>query len=142
MKLTLDNETLTFDFFEDTRLLGIMAPVKNYLFCWHLKALGYDFRLNNEINKQLRKKNRTYYFSVYQHPENDFLNYYLFHNHCEGEYLLPEVKHIDYLLLMKGDVVDDEKCLESVNAIKSISCVQMVVELTNEMLKNKEHLVF
>ena len=32
MKLILDNNSLTEDFFADTRLLGIMAPVKNYYF--------------------------------------------------------------------------------------------------------------
>ena len=104
--------------------------------------LGYDFRLNNEIDKQLRKKNRDYYFSVYQHQENDFLKFYVFHNHCDGEYLLPEVRHVDFLFLMKGDYVDDERCNSIVTAIKSIGCVQMVVELTNETLKHKDHLVF
>lgn len=142
MKLVLDNESLTCDFFADTRLLGIMAPVKNYFFCWQLKALGYDFRLNSDIDRQLRRKNRMYYFSVYRHQENNFLDFYLYHNHCDGEFLLPEVRHIDFLLLMKGDIVDDEKCSDIVASLRSINCVQMVVEITEEMLRNKEHLVF
>jgi hypothetical protein len=33
MKLTLDNKDLTDGFFEDARLLGIMAPIKDYNFC-------------------------------------------------------------------------------------------------------------
>lgn len=37
-KLILDNEELTQGFFEDTRLLGIMAPIKDYQFCWQLNA--------------------------------------------------------------------------------------------------------
>lgn len=143
MKLTLDNATITDDFFSDTRLIGIIAPVKNYQFCWQLNnLLGYSFRLNTEIDKQLRKKNRQYFFSVYQHEENDFLKYYLFHNHCDGEYLLPEFRHMDFLLLFKGDYVDDNKCNNIITAIKSIASVQMVTELTNEKIKNKEHLVF
>ncbi len=143
MKHVLDNAALTDDFFEDTRLLGIMAPVRNYHFCWHINTLlGYHFRLNCDINKELRKKNRDYYFEVYQHNENDFLTYYLIHNQCSGEFLLPEVKHIDFIFFMKGDFVDTEKCNDIISSIKSIDCVQMVVELTNEMLKNKEHLVF
>ncbi|MEJ7684957.1 MAG: hypothetical protein WKG06_45350 [Segetibacter sp.] len=40
-----------------------MAPIKNYQFCWQLNnLLGYKFRLNTEIDKQLRKKNRQYFF--------------------------------------------------------------------------------
>jgi hypothetical protein len=143
MKLTLDNEAITDDFFTDTRLIGIMAPIKNYQFCWQLNnLLGFNFRLDTEIDKQLRKKNRQYFFSVYQHEENNFLKYYLFHNQCDGEYLLPEFKHLDFLLLMKGDYVDDNKCTHIITTIKSITSVQMVAELTNEKIKNKEHLVF
>lgn len=143
MKLTLDNEAITDDFFSDTRLVGIMAPIKNYQFCWQLNnLLGYRFRLNTEIDKQLRKKNRQYFFSVYQHEENSFLKYYLFHNHCDGEYLLPEFKHMDFLLLMKGDYVDDDKCNSIISYIKSIPAVQLVAELTTGKIKNKEHLVF
>jgi hypothetical protein len=143
MKLILDNEAITDDFFSDTRLIGIMAPVKNYQFCWQLNnLLGFNFRLNTEIDKQLRKKNRQYFFSVYQHEENNFLKYYLFHNHCDGEYLLPEFKHLDFLLLMKGDYVDDHRCNHIITNIRSMASVQMVAELTNEKIKNKEHLVF
>lgn len=143
MKLILDNEAIADDFFSDTRLIGIIAPIKNYQFCWQLnKLLGYNFRLNTEIDKQLRKKKRQYFFSVYQHKENSFLKYYLFHNHCDGEYLLPEFRHMDFLLLIKGDYIEDDKCKSIVALIKSIPAVQMVTELTNEKIKNKEHLVF
>ena len=143
MKLILNNEAIAADFFSDTRLIGIIAPIKNYQFCWQLNnLLGYNFRLNTEIDKQLRKKNRQYFFSVYQHEENSFLKYYLFHNHCDGEYLLPEFKHMDFLLLMKGDYVDANKCDSIITVINSIASVQLVTELTNEKIKNKEHLVF
>ncbi len=143
MKLILDNEAIADDFFSDTRLIGIMAAVKNYQFCWLLNnLLGYNFRLNTEIDKQLRKKNRQYFFSVYEHEENSFLKYYMFHNHCDGEYLLPEFKHMDFLLLLKGDYADNEKCNHIIAMVKSISVVQIAAELTTEKIKNREHLVF
>jgi hypothetical protein len=64
MKLTLDNKDLTDGFFEETKLLGIMAPIKDYLFCWQVNQLmGVDFRINNELEIQLKKKGRTYFFS-------------------------------------------------------------------------------
>ena len=143
MKLVLDNNVLTEDFFSDTRLLGIMAPVKNYYFCWLLNnLLGYGFRLDTDIDKPLRKKKRQYNFSVYTHSEDDFLKYHLFHNHCDGEYLLPEFRNIDFLLLMKGDFIEDSKCSDVIATIKNMPSVQMVIELTNEKIKNKQHLVF
>jgi len=144
MKLRLNIEELNDDFFEETRLLGITAPIKNYLFCWQLNNLvGFNFRLNNEIEIPLRRKDRTYHFSIYESKEaNSFLTHFLYHNYCDGEYLLPEFKHMDYLWLMKYDWVDDEKCNWIKQAIKSINGVQMVAELTNEQIKNKGNMVF
>ncbi|MCY7420996.1 MAG: IPExxxVDY family protein [Chitinophagaceae bacterium] len=144
MKLRLNQEAITDDFFEETRLLGIMAPIKNYQFCWQLNnLLGYNFRLSTDIEVQMMKKGRKYYFSLYHHVEkNSFLNHYIYHNHCNGEYLLPEFRHMDFLWLMKDDVVDDSKCMGLTTSIKSIAGVQLVAELTNEKIKNKGNLVF
>ena len=144
MKLVLNNAELTESFFEETRLLGIMAPIKDYQFCWHLNnLLGLDFRNNNEIEIQLTKKKRNYFFAVYEFPERtNTLVHYLYNNECDGEYLLPEFKHLDFLWLLKGDVVSDESLDHLVKSIKGITNVQLVVELTNEKIKNKEHLVF
>ena len=143
-KLRLNVDELNEDFFEDTRLLGITAPLKSYQFCWHLNnLLGYEFRLNPEIEVHLRKKERSYFFSVYQSAEsNSFLQHYVYHNQFDGEYLLPEFRHMDFLWLMKGDLVDDDKCNWIRQAINNISGVQLVVELTNEQIKNKGNMVF
>jgi hypothetical protein len=132
------------DFFEDTRLLGIMAPLKSYQLCLQLNALlGYQFRLNTDIDIHVRKKERNYYFSVYQSLEsNSFLEHYLYHNQFDGEYLLPEFRHIDFLWLMKGDLVDDDKCQFIRQTVNSIAGVQLVVELTNEQIKNKGNMIF
>jgi hypothetical protein len=56
--------------------------------------------------------------------------------------LLPEFKHLDFLWLMKGDIVYDEMLQQTMNGIKEINGVQLVVELTNQKIRNKEHLVF
>jgi len=101
-KLRLNIEELNEDFFYDTRLLGITAPVKNYQFCLQLNhLLCYRFRLNPGLEIHLRRKERSYYFSIYESKEpNSFLVHYLYHNQFDGEYLLPEFKHMDFLWLM------------------------------------------
>ena len=144
MKLVLDNKNLAEDFFEDTRLLGIMAPIKDYQLCWHLNILmRMDFRINNDIEIQLSKRERNYFFAVYEFSEpTGSLSHYLYNNRFDGEYLLPEFKHLDFLWLMKGDIVDEESLQHTINDIKEISGVQLVIELTNEKIRNKEHLVF
>lgn len=143
-KLILDKQQLTEDFFEDTRLLGIMAPVKDYQFCWHLNSsIGLNFRVNNDIEIRLTRKKRWYYFGVYEYCEpTRFLSHYVYNNQFDGEYLLPEFKHLDFLWLMKGDEVSDESLNETIQIIKGINNVQLVAELATGQIKSKENLVF
>jgi hypothetical protein len=143
-KLVLDTEKLTDEFFNDTRLLGIMAPQKDYQFCWQLNNnIGLNFRINNDMEIQLTRKKRKYFFTVYEYCEpTRFLSHYVYCNQFDGEYLLPEFKHLDFLWLMKGDEVPDDSLQETIQTIRSINSVQLVVELTNEKIINKENLVF
>jgi hypothetical protein len=144
MKLRLDNDELTSDFFGDTRLLGIVAPVKSYQFCWQLNNhLRFDFRINNQIEIQLAKKQRKYFFHVYECPEAcNTLVHYLYSNQHDGEYLLPEFRHLDFLWLLKGDAVSEEMLSDLVRSIKTLPPVQLVTELTQDKIRHKEHLIF
>jgi hypothetical protein len=144
MKLRIDNEAMLEDFFDNTRLLGIVTSMEQYRFCWHLnQILNFDFRINNSIEIHLNKKTRNYFFPIYQYSTlAGTIQHYLYNNEDDGEYLLPEFRHLDFLWLMKDDVMKDEEIKELISLIKTVPSVQMVVELTNEKIKNKQHLVF
>ena len=144
MKLKIDNELLAEEFFDQTLLLGIMAPMESHQFVWQVnQSMRFDFRINNEIEIQLTKKNRTYFFSVFEyHEPNQTLFYYLYKNQYDGEYLLPEFKHLDYLWLSKGDLPDSEGEKALISDVRSIPGVQLVIELNNEKIRNKQHLIF
>ncbi|GGB10316.1 IPExxxVDY family protein [Puia dinghuensis] len=144
MKLKLNVEDMTGEFFEDTRLLGIVAPIKDYQFCWQLNnRLRFDFRKNNDIEIQLSKKNRRYFFGVYEYREKGISQeHFLYNNQFDGEYLLPEFKHLDFLWLLKGDVVTDEKLAQLMGCIRTVPGVQLVMELAHDKIKNKGHLIF
>jgi len=144
MKYKLDIDELTDDFFADTKLLGIMVTAKSYRFCWLINnTFGYNFRLNPDIEIHLQKKNRQYYFPVYQYSiNNSYLNHYIYHNQYDGEYLLPEFKHMDFLWLIKGDCFPDDECRKLIQSVKNMNGVQLIAELTNEHIKNKGNLVF
>lgn len=144
MKLKLDIDALNEDFFEDAFLLGIMVTAKSYRFCWQVNnVLGYNFRLNTDINIEIQKKGRRYFFPVYQHTESvTDINHYIYHNQYDGEYLLPEFKHMDFLWLVKGGVTPDNYTQQIIQSVKQINGVQLVAELTNEKIKTKGNLVF
>jgi hypothetical protein len=143
-KLKIDNEELAQEFFEDAALLGIVAPIKDYQFSWQLNQLmGLDFRVNNDIEIQLKKKQRTYFFSIYEYAVPSItLTHYLYNNQHDGEYLLPEFKHLDFLWLIKGDPPEPEDLKILIQSIKTLPGVQLVTEMTNEKIKHKQHLIF
>ncbi|HMG83775.1 MAG TPA: IPExxxVDY family protein [Ferruginibacter sp.] len=144
MKLKIDNDALVEEFFEGTLLLGLVAPIKDYQFSWQLnQILGFDFRINNEIEIQLAKKSRTYFFSIYQYAvPSTSLVHYLYNNQFDGEYLLPEFKHLDFLWLIQGDEITPDELNALMRSIRSLPNVQLVTEMTNEKIKNKQHLIF
>jgi len=144
MKLKIDNESIAQEFFEDSVLLGIVAPLKNYQMSWHLnQMLGFDFRVNHDFEIQLTKKSRKYFFSIYEYKVPAVSTcHYLYNNQFDGEYLLPEFKHLDFLWLIKGDALDAGELKGLIQAIKSLQGVQLVIEMTNEKIKNKQHLIF
>jgi hypothetical protein len=80
---------------------------------------------------------------VYEFSEpTRFLSHYVYNNQFDGEYLLPEFRHLDFLWLMKGDEVCEEAMQETIQTIRTIPSVQLVAELKVEKISNKENLVF
>ena len=144
MKLRLDLDELAEEFFRDSRLVGIVAPIKDYQLCWQInQLLSIDLRNNNDIEIQLKRKKRDYYFAVFQYNEpNNSLVHYVYNNQFDGEYLLPEFRHLDFLYLLKGDVVHDELLHHLTESIKKINGVQLVMELSHDKIRNKGHMIF
>ncbi len=142
--LALSTQDIIKEFFEDTKLLGIVTTVKDYRFCWNLnEMLDLNFRVNHDLEIMLQRRKRKYFFSVYEyHEPNSSLCHYLYNNLYDGEYLLPEFKNLDFLWLMKNDTVTQYYLDQLKNLLQSIPDVQLVTELTNAKIKNKECLVF
>ena len=143
-KLKLNTDGIEEDFFSGTHLLGIMTPAKNYRFIWQVNSItGFDFRLNTDVEIQLKRKGRNYFFSIYQFCQTECeLEHFIYYNQFEGEYLLPEFKHLDFLYLMKGDVVSIEYIEQIMAGIRLINGVQLVLDLASEKIIHKENLVF
>ncbi len=145
-KLTLDNESIAQEFFEDCVLIGIVAPIKDYQLCWNLnQLLNFDFRVNHDIEIQKRNKNRNYYFSIFQYQiPTTSITHYLYNNQFDGEFLLPEFKHLDFLWLIKGDgeIIEKEEANVLIQSMRALPGVQLVTEMTHEKIKNKQYLIF
>jgi hypothetical protein len=144
MKLKISNDDLADSFFEDSHVLGVVSSLKNYQFIWHInQQLGFTFRLNSELEIELRKKTRNYFFSIYEYqiPQTSLV-YYIYHNQNNGEYLLPEFKHLDFIWMIKGEDFSLNELESLQKTIKMMPSVQFVIEMDQEKIKNKQHLIF
>jgi hypothetical protein len=99
--------------------------------------------LNSDFEIELRKKTRSYFFSIYEYqiPQTTIVHY-LYHNQHMGEYLLPEFKHLDFLWMIKGDDISGVEVGDIQQMIKQLPVVQFVNEMTHEKIKHKQHLIF
>ena len=148
-QLTIDNDLLAEEFFEDACLMGVMAPIPYYQFCCIIKEnLGFSFvnDITSEIQLQQRKKSsklkRDYFFSVFRFQEkNSPVEHVLYNNRHDGRYLLPECKHIDYIWMIHGMTANDEPVQELVRLLRSLKEVQLIAELTADKVKNKKNLI-
>ncbi len=143
-KIILDQDAINESDFEGSRILGITAPIKNYQFCILLNQyMGFEFRFNPNHEIALKRKNRTYYFSMYEGNEpNTSIQHFVYHNQFDGEYLLPELKHMDFIWWIRGEWIEDEKVNDILQTVRGIKGVQLVAELTPDQIKNKGHLIF
>ncbi|MEN9962938.1 MAG: hypothetical protein RL582_33 [Bacteroidota bacterium] len=144
MKLKINIESLADEFFEETHIMGIVASLKNYQFVWQLnETLGYTFKLNTELEIEVVRKSRKYFFSVYEYRiPSTTLTHYLYHNQNAGEYLLPEFRNLDFLWLIKGDEVNNAELSSLKQSLRDLPSVQFVDEMNHEKIKNKDHLIF
>lgn len=142
MKLRLNDDMLSDSFFEGTRILGIASTLKNYQLCWHLeKSMNIDFHTAIDLQIGMEKNRRSYSFTVYQfiHPVSQ-QQHFLYSNKHEGEFLLPELQHLDFIWLIRDDVFDESDFLLLQQGIRSIQGVQLVTEVQHEKIKSKDNL--
>ena len=55
---------------------------------------------------------------------------------------MPEFKHLAFLWLIKGEPVPAADLENLKQTVRTIQGVQLVTEMTNEKIKNKQHLIF
>ena len=143
MKLKLDDDQMSDNFFEGTRILGIASTLKNYQLCFHIeKELFIDFRTSADLQIPLENNKRSYSFTVYEFVQpNIATEHFLYSNKNDGEALLPELQHLDFIWLLKGNhfFIDDEFS-KLQQRLRVINGIQLVTEVSQDKIKSKDNL--
>ena len=131
------------DFEYDFSLYGISSHEKDYRVCWAVnKALDLSLtKQNDKIEVFHKRQNRYSHHSIFS--EFDFEKeeeVHLISNRTKSGYLIPEQKHADYLLMVKGDAIVDKT--EIVQKLRQIHFILMCFEIEVSLLKSKDNLMF
>jgi hypothetical protein len=133
----LNNDDVEASFFENTSMIGITTTLKDYKLCWLLNNyLGLQFARSLREDFKLVKKGRTYFFSLFEYKnEYTHTEHYLYCNKYDGESLLPELKQMDFLWLLRN-VNSTSDYIKELNNIPQVQIAAAVrTEMINERLK-------
>ena len=127
----------------DFTLFGISCHEKDYRICWALNnKLRLEFKKVQDIElKEKKKKENTKYPLFEFIDEEVHREYFIISNRSDSALLIPEQKHADYFLMVRGNFNDAEKEILLKN-IKSIQIILTAFEIQPNELKSKQNLIF
>ncbi len=143
MKLKLNDDQISDNFFDHTRILGIASTLKNYQLCFQIeKQLQIDFRTSQDLQIPLEKNKRSYSFTVYEFLEPAIATeHFLYTNKNDGESLLPELQHLDFIWLLKGVFFNNDEVFNDLQQnLRTIAGIQLVTEVAHEKIKSRDNL--
>lgn len=137
-KLVLDIE---YDY--DFVLIGISCHEKDYRLSWALNnSLMLDLAKVNDLQIDAKKHKEPLVYPMFAYEdEQQYRNYFLISNKNLHALLVPEQKHADFFLLIRGTLSMDEKAL-LLKQIKETAGVLTAFDLDAAKLKSKENLLF
>ncbi len=139
----LNRLTLKYEPDLDFVLIAITSPLKDYLLCFKInRQLTIDFVRISELPLQLTSAGEPVYFSRYHYriPETE-TDFFLLANKGTEGYLIPEMKKVDYFILIRN-FLDEEETEGLLTGLNRIPEVVVAAEVNPVKLKSKENLIF
>ncbi len=126
---------------ENYCLLGISTDEPDYKLCW---LINDQFRMSFLKTDNLvifhKKLNEDQEFSLFQFDdENSMLVYRIIGNRCGTGHFLADLKNIDFLLHIQGDLVQDDISV-LVNRLNSLDAIRLCVPVDLGRVKEKDRL--
>lgn len=132
---------LTLDDDYDFSLIGISCHAKDYRICWELNN-SLKIALVRSSDYEINKKNEVSSFSFYEFNDTiNYLDFYLIANKSSKGYLISEQKTIDFFLLLKGNISNNQ-LNNFLTKVKNIEIVLTAFIINPENLKSKQNLLF
>jgi hypothetical protein len=128
----------------DFDLLGLVAPVKDYKMAWLINnSLGTKLVKTEDFELDLMNQATLKISKYFQEKEHGFVQLLKNRSHGEGSnsfYLVPELKVMDYFLLLQ-DYTFEMDLNHYIENLSGNQFIQTVVKLDISKLKSKDNLL-
>ena len=127
---------------EDFCLLGLVADEPDYKLCWMInQALELNFEKLDDLILYHRKLQEDQAFSIYSHEdEAAMLTYRIIKNRSKTGYYLDELKNLDYLIHIQGEI-NPHKISGFMHAVGALASIRMCVPVDLARIRNMERLL-
>ncbi len=124
-------------------LIAITVPLKDYRFCYALnKQLNIRFDRIDELSlKNYPNEELVYFTRYFCNVAESETDYYLLANKGTEGFLIPEMKKVDFFILIRN-YIDDDSLEYLISRINKIPEVLVATEVDPKKLKSKENLIF
>jgi len=127
---------------EDFCLLGLVTDEPDYRLCWLLnRHLEMGFEKMDDLVLHHRKLHEEQEFSHFAYSDEEaMVTYRLIKNRTENGYFLEELKNIDYLIHIQGEIITD-KIEPFLQITAKLEPIRICIPVNLQHLKNKERLM-
>lgn len=127
---------------EDFCLLGVVSDEPDYKLCWLInQSLDMNFEKQDELQLFHPKLDEEQVFSLFAyHDQESLISFRIIRNRTENGYFLNELKHIDYLIHIQGEI-STQRISNFMLSINSLEPVRMCVPSDLSRIKDKERLL-
>lgn len=138
-KLQLDNKQLEVEFFEDVALFGVVSALEPSTCAhWINKYTPFHFTRNHDMENIHQNE---YYPVFYFNQRIKHTEHVLFTNRSINTYLLPEVKNVDYIWLVKSGSFLKEIIPVVAEVLHDIPGIDYFVPLELDRILSKQWLI-
>ena len=128
---------------EDFQLVCIASHQNDYRLSWALnEQLNLQLQKDHDLTVHDKKYDTTDQFTKYSYEnDNQTIRYYLIANKNSQGFLFPDMKNIDFLLKIEGNMNEDDLSY-IVKQIRKIDFVMIAFKSENLLEKHKKKLIF
>lgn len=141
--MILNRKFLKFEIEPDFALIAITTSLKDYRVCYLInKYLKFQLVKKPDHPVDMQPDIEPALFSMYHYKpgenENDF--YFIANKGTDG-FLIPEMKKVDYFLMIK-EYIDDNELDSLISALNRIPEIVAAVKVEPKKIKSRENLLF